>query len=81
MGDLRQGVARDEVGSKLAGFCPEILVSGLSVSESSGLRAPRPEVLGWGLIGDYGVEFLGSSIPAWSSGYFSKTAPLSVRKN
>jgi len=54
VGELQRGEARDEVGDGLAGFWPETKVSGVSVSESSGLRAPRPEVLGWGLTGGYG---------------------------
>jgi len=54
VGDLRPGVARDEVGGWLSVFRPRTEDLGVSVSESSGLRAPRPEVLGCGLTGGYG---------------------------
>ena len=56
---VRNGKAGDEVGDGLAGFFPQIGVSGVSVSETSGLRVPRPEVLGWGMTRGYGGRVYG----------------------
>ena len=59
MGPGQRREARDKVGGGLAGFYPVSVISGVSVSETSGLPVPRPEVLGWGLIGVYGGRSCG----------------------